>query len=388
MKNIHKNEQGGAHVLGILLIVIVFGAISFVGYRVWKTKQEKPVQSNAQTDDKTTKKPSGNYEGDLTSKIKLEQIKLTGKGNQGIAVDKDTGLVYIGTFGGLNNKCLVGNANAPERSYLNIVDPKQAKEVAGVLTDPSPIWPAVDKQRDVVYVAASSGSVAIHKRGTGEKVGSIKLGGLPHLPALLGNIMVVSNTYDQSQTYFSAVNLDTRKVVGNHKGPRLPHPIVVDEKAKLAYMMGVESAEVGVIDMNTGGLKETFKFDGGAGQLEISTKYKKAITDSNQGGSSVAVFDLDSKKLLDRISFEGANTPGTGLAIDEEAGLIFVVVSDQGAIGVATLDTHKPLGFFKVGACPYAVKLDTQRGKGYVTNTGDGTLSVFDLNKLKETLGY
>lgn len=377
-----RNEKG-FHVLPVLLFLIVISAVAFVGWKVISKENDKVSESNARTE---TQKTFGAYRGDITSQLDLQQVALTGRGNQGIAIDEETGYVYIGTFGGLNNKCLVGNPNAPEKSYLNIVDPKKAKELAGVVTDAAPIWPAIDTKRDLVYVAASSGTVAIHKRGSGEKVGSIKLGGLPHLPAMLGNIMVVSNTYDQSQTYFSAVNLDTRQVVGNHKGPRLPHPIIVDEDAKLAYMMGVESAEVGVIDMTNGTLKETFTLAGGAGQLEVSKKYKLFITDSNQGGSSVALFDMDSKNLLSRIGFEGANTPGTGLAIDEESGLLFVIISDQNAVGVASLESHKPLAFFKTGACPYAVKVDTKLGKGYVTNTGDGTLTIFNLDELIDSL--
>lgn len=379
-------NQKGFHVLPVLLLVIFLGVAAFVGYRVMDKEDKKSQGATETAQTETKKKTFGNYQGDITSKLQLKQVALTGKGNQGIAVDKETGLVYIGTFGGLNNKCLVSNGTAPSESYLNVVDPKQAKEVAGVVTDPSPIWPAVDYERGLVYVAASSGSVAIHKRGSGEKVSSIKLNGLPHLPAILGKIMVVSNTYDQSQTYFSAIDLDTQKVIGNHKGPRLPHPIIIDEEAKLAYMMGVESAEVGVINMTDGTLKETFTLQGGAGQLEVSKKFKKFITDSNQGGSSVAVFDMDTKKLLARIGFEGATTPGTGLAIDEESGLLFVVIADQNAVAVATLEDHKPLGFFKTGACPYAVKVDTKLRKGYVTNTGNGTLTIFDLKELKDTL--
>lgn len=382
-----RSNQKGFHVLPLLLAIVVVSVIVFVGLRVL-SKQNKTTEQNTatQADNNGEKLSFGEYSGDITSKLNLKQVALTGKGNQGIAVDKETGLVYIGTFGGLNNKCLVGNPNAPEKSYLNIVDPKQAKEIAGVLTDAAPIWPAIDAKRDVVYLAASTGSVAVHKRGSGEKIDSIKLNGLPHLPAVLDSIMVVSNTYDQSQTYFSAVNLDSRKVISNTKGPKLPHPIIVDEEAKLAYMMGVESAEVGVIDMTNGSLKETFKLDGGAGQMEYSKKFKRFITDSNQGGSSIAVFDSETKKLVGKIGFEGANTPGTGLAVDEEAGLIFVVIADQGAVGVASLETLKPLGFFKTGACPYAVKLDAKQGKGYVTNTGDGTLTIFDLEALKTTL--
>lgn len=384
MSPLSKRQNGFGHI-GLLVAVLVIAAVGFVGWRVMsKDKNEdKPATSTAQNTD--SPRPFGNYQGDITSKLKLQQVKLTGTGQQGVAVDEQTGLVYIGTYSGINNKCLAGSPNSG-RSLLSVVDPKQAKEIAAVDTDRAPIWPAVDAKRDLVYVAASSGSVALHKRANGEKVGSINTGGLPHMPAQLGNIMVVSNTYDQSQTYYSAVNLDSRKVIGNHKGPRLPHPIVVDEQAKLAYMMGVESAEVALIDMATGQLKEKFTLEGGAGQLAMSKKYSKFVTSANQAGSSLAVYNLSDKKLQGRIGFEGANTPGTVLAIDEDSGLVFVVLGDQNAVGVASLETLKPLGFFKTGGCPYAVRVDSQAGKGYVSNSGDGTLTIFDLDALKTTL--
>jgi hypothetical protein len=331
--------------------------------------------------------PAGNYLGDVTSRLKLQQVQLNNVGVQGIDVDTKTGMVYIGAYSGITNKCMASMVDRPEISTLLVVDPTTAKEVAAVVTDRAPIWPAVDPKRDVVYVAASSGTVAVHKKVMGEQTGSIQVGGLPHMPAVLDNMMVVSNTYDQSQTYYTAVNLDTQQVVGNHKGPRLPHPIFIDASQKKAYMMGVEDATVTVIDMANGAPLETFQLMGGGGQMAVSTKLKKAVTDSSAPGTSAAVFDWATKEKLGTIGFEGANTPGSGLAIDEESGLLFVVLSEQNAVGVASLKDLKPLAFFKTGPCPYAVKLDTKRNKGFVTNTADGTLTIFDLAELKSMIG-
>jgi DNA-binding beta-propeller fold protein YncE len=150
--------------------------------------------------------------------------------------------------------------------------------------------------------------------------------------------------------------------------------------------MGVEGGSVVVIDMTTGEPKKMFQFIGGGGQMVMSKKYGKVFTDSSQPGTSVAAFDLATHELLKRIGFQGANAPGSGLAIDEEAGLLFVAIQDHNAVGVASIETLEPLAFFKVGGCPYGVELDVTRGRGFVTNTGDGSVSMFDLEKVRETL--
>lgn len=368
--DIHKHSPSTTFIASVLMVLVLIGQISPAG-----ATQSRPEQTSVQ------------YLGDITNQLKLQQIQLTGKGTQGLAIDQDTGLVYTAAFSGINNKCLAGDTNSSaSESFLNIVDPARSKEIVAVPTDRAPIWPTVDARRDVVYVAASSGSVAIHNRGTGEKTGSINVGGLPHQSAFLGNVMVVSNTYDQSQTYYSVINLDSRTVTANPKGPRLPHPIAIDEEAKLAYMMGVEAAEVTTIDMDTGQPKETFKLEGGGGQMTFSKKLQKFVTDSSEPGTSAAVFDFVTRKPLGTLGFQGANSPGSGLAIDDESGLLFVVISDLNAVGVASLKTLKPLGFFKVGGCPYGVRIDGQRKKGYVTNSGDRMLTVFNLKELSSVV--
>lgn len=381
----HKYQRGFAHIVLFLLIILVITVIGLVGWKVYykSASPTNKVAVNVSSNPANTRMLNDNtYQGDISQKLQLRTVKLTGTGQQGIAIDPNTGYVYVGTYSGISNKCVAGNPNQGQ-SYLSIVDPSKAKEVAAVTTDQSPIWPAIDDQRQLVYVAASSGSVAVHKLGTGEKIGSIHVGGLPHMPAILGNIMVVSNTHDQSETYYSAVNLDTKQVIGNYKGPSLPHPIALDDQKKLAYMMGVESGQVTIIDMSTGQPVSNFTLAGGVGQMTISTTLNKIVTSANAPGSSMTVFDLSSQKSLATIGFNGANTPGTSVTIDDTTGLAFVVISDQNAIGLASLHTLRPLGYFKTGGCPYAVRLDVQRGKGYVTNSGDGSLTEFDLKNLE-----
>lgn len=367
------------------VLLATFLTVGVISWWLMRPSSPGPTSQNVPSDQKTEASLyKGSYLGDLTSETVVENIAISSLGAQGIDIDPETGQVYIGAFAGLTNKCL--NQPGLSGGTLSVVDPAQKKEIAAVTTDGAPIWPAVDASRNKVYIAASSGSIAVHELGTGKKLGSINLGGLPHMPAIVGNIMVVSNTYNQSQTYYSAINLDTEKEIGHYTSPKLPHPIVVDEQLKRAYMMGVEDASIVAIDMTTGQPIETFQLPGGRGQLALWEEQNIAVTDASSGGASLSLFDWRTRQLTQSLGFEGANSPGTVLAIDQTSGLLFVIISDQNAVGVVSLEDRKPVGYFKVGACPYAVRLDETRGKGYITNTGDKTLTVFDLASLRQKL--
>lgn len=362
---------------GLALVVIL--AAGFLGWRFYSSAH--PSNSNPTEAANTTNRTlSDTYHSDITGQLKLTTIAMTGRGSQGIAIDPQTGYVYVGAFGGLNNACMQGNNQGA--SYLDVVDPSQDKQVTATVADFAPIWPAVDNSRGNVYLASSSGAVGIFKLGTGKRVGVYQVGGVPHQPAILGNILVASNTYNASQTYYTAVDLDTGKIIGNFQGPRLPHPVIVDPEKKIAYMMGVESGDVQIIDMTTGKPQSSFNLQGGAGQMNISQKYSEIITDANTAGNSAAFYDLNSHQKLGDVGFRGLGTPGTGLEVDDADGLLFVIMGDKNALAIASLKTMKPLGYFKVGPCPYAVRVDEQRSLGFVTNTGDGSLTKFDLKQL------
>lgn len=327
------------------------------------------------------------YRGDVTSHITPEVITLTGTGTQGLDVDPQTGLVYLGNNGSVISKCTPISTSGEGRDTMSIVDPVLKKEIARPKTDGGPIWPTVDVARDVVYMASSgSGTIAVHKRGSGAKIQSIKTSGLPHMAGIFGNMMVVSNTFDKSQTYYSAIDLTTRKVIGHYTSPALPHPVAVDADAKIAYMMGVQDGSVVAIDLTTGQPQANFKFEGAGGQLAISKKFNTAYTSSSTPGTSAAAFDLTTHAAVGTMSFNELNAPGSSVTVDEEAGLLYIVVADRDALAIANADTLQPLGYFKTGTCPYGVRLDIPRGLGYVSNSGSHSLTMFDLKKVRSAV--
>ena len=391
-----ESEKRGFPILVFLVVLITLGLVGVFGWRFW-SRSTNPRAVSRTTEIRETSaipliKPTESKKslartdlGDISAKLNLQSILLTGAGTQGLAVDGETGLVYAGNTGNTISKCDPGDVQErPGRNTMSVIDPAKGIELARVPTDDGPIWPIVDPNRDVVYMANSGGkgTISIHEKGTGIKLESIQLGGMPHAAGVLDNILVVSNTNDKSQTYYAAINLETRKLIAHHPSPKFPHPVVVDAEEKLAYMMGVEAAEVVVIDMTTGQPKETFTLEGGAGQLLLSKKYGKILTDSSQPGTAVAIFDLKTKKQLSAFGFSSLNAPGTGLALDEDSGLAFVVVADKNAIGLFDIEAMQPVGYFTVGTCPYGIRLDPERGKGYVTNSGDNTLTVFAIKEV------
>lgn len=206
------------------------------------------------------------------------------------------------------------------------------------------------------------------------------------MAGMYGNLMVVSNTYNQSQSYYSVIDLETRTVTASYSSPHLPHPIVVDSDKKIAYMMGVDDASVVVIDMTTGQPQETFALTGGGGQLAVSKKFNKFYTSSSAPGTATASFDLTTRQSLGTIGFSGLTAPGSSIAIDETGQLMFVVLGDDNAIGIADAKTLKPLGYIQVGRCPYGVRVDAPRNRAFVTNSGSHSLTMIDLEKVRDAV--
>jgi len=183
----------------------------------------------------------------------ITHIPLSRAGANGLAVDARSGLVYVVINGETGVWC-GGTQKYPEG--LSIVDPAQLRETALVATGPGPVWPLVDQRRNKVYVAASgaAGTVVVHTPVTGAIERSFKVGGRPHDLGLdpAGSLMLVSNTFDKSQTFISLLNVDTGVVQANIQVPELPHKVAVDELNRVAYTVSLGAGGITAVDLATG----------------------------------------------------------------------------------------------------------------------------------------
>lgn len=324
--------------------------------------------------------------------VGLKKIELSSGGTNGLDIDFDTGLVYTVTNSTVGSWC---NKPVGKRAdLLSIVDPVQGKEIAAIATDKGPVWPWVDVSNDAVIVATSSeGIIARHKRGSGEKLGTIKVGGLPHDVAVdsQSNIMLVSNTNDGSQKYVAAVDAKTQAILGQHQVAELPHRIALDSSKHLAYVMSVGSGTISVFDSTNGQPAGQFN-TGGKGTMAFSSSTRRLFVPSGQGQTvgpeTILAINADTHESVGTISAFLTN-PGHqafGLTVDEKNKLLFASLGDSPYVGIADLNTLKPLAVIETGDCTWGIKIDEKRQVGYVTDPASGLVSQFDLNMINQAL--
>jgi DNA-binding beta-propeller fold protein YncE len=325
---------------------------------------------------------------------------MSSYGTNGLDVDLETGLVYVANNSGtaMAQWCGKSPAVKPNTDTLNVIDPAAGQEIAVEPTDRAPIWPLIDPERNVLYVATSSGTVAIHAKGTGELTNSVNVGGVPHATVLNPetDLLVVTNSKDGTQEHISIVNVESRSLIRHLKVPKFPHPAVMDAEKGLAYVLSLESGMVTVVDMVNGQIVTDFETSApgdkyrGAAQMAFSPDTRQlyltrlAMPDQPY---NIYVVDADTGAITGRVPGFVTGKPAWGIAVDEVNRLIYAVIGDSRQIGVADMDTLKPLALIETDECPWAVKLDVERGLGFITTVTKSTLNVFDLNKVKQAVG-
>lgn len=370
-------------------LAIVLGGISllyFNGAIISAIMKDDPVPQITEVSQATQAEA-------IIETIDYDVVQLSGKAPQGLDIDSETGLVYV-----LHNGTVVSYCESDKRSRegantMSIVDPSKKEEIVNVETVGGPVWPLVDKLRNVVYSAGSAqGLIAVHDLTTGERVDLLEVGGRPHAFGLTSEgLLIVSNTYKDSQKYMSVIDADTLEVLGHQKVAELPHGIAADQKEKVFYMVGVRTGEVSVISMESGKVIDSFETlnskngFGNSNMLAWSEKYRLLfISDYSENPYSILVYDVDARQTVKKLTFKDAPNAVWGMQVDEDAGLLYAAIPNADSIGVVDIATLTELGSFKVDECPYAVRLDTKRGLGYSTGSVNATLSIFSLEDVAE----
>ncbi len=180
-------------------------------------------------------------------------IRLSVGVSQGVDVDPATGKVFIGASSAISEWCGI-HFGATRGDRLAVVDPAAGIEVASVGAGGSPIWPRVDPTNGIVWLAESSGTLGYHSLTDGHRLGAVAVGGLPHDVAADpgAGLIVVSNTTDGSQKKIAVVRASDKAIVSTHTVEAFPHRIVLDPAKHRAWIVGVESGALSVIDTASG----------------------------------------------------------------------------------------------------------------------------------------
>jgi DNA-binding beta-propeller fold protein YncE len=328
------------------------------------------------------------------------------KGAEGIALDATTGLAYIGLNGNIVSGCegdaslggvpLPGSAGS---NQMSIVNPSLSIEVAAVPTGQAPIWPTLDPNRGVVYMMGSggAGTVTVHDPIDGRTLGTIVVGGKPHMGGLdhTTGLMVVGNTVRASdiiaeQNYASVIDTATDTVALAFETSPAPHGIVVDQERDLMYFSAVGDGAIVVVHAATGQVlfsgipKAAYGADfGGNNMLARQAATRRLFQVNTQlGHTGILVADEITLAAEKVIALENNAIPW-GMAVDEPNRLLFAALPNTNVVGVVDLDTLTHVASIPVGTCPYAVAVDPARRLAVVTNQGspteDATASILSL---------
>ena len=178
---------------------------------------------------------------------------------------------------------------------------------------------------------------------------------------------------------------------------------VIDAANRKLYVVGSKTTNVGVVDLDTDELVETFdigvlggflifdsntlySYDFGANKCyRIDTTSKNAAEISLTTCQSVVPHDRGVPKNWGAYSFletgyQSFSDGTTGFPTDWRQDL-------HGAYGVIEIHdaSHVKKGELIHGPDALYFIIDQATGKLYTTNTGDGSISIFDLNKLETT---
>lgn len=372
-----------------LLMTLLILALVGGGVYAYMNRTDPPKPKPQQP---AAKAPAPVQELTKTLNVAHTSIKLSSGVPQGLDIDQATGYVYTVGSSSVISGCKAPQAASAGTSTLHAVDPAQAKELFNVATESAPVWPQVDNGRKVVYVAGSgNGMIGLHNLANGQKISTIDVKGKPQAFGFNAGTLMASNTADSSQTYYSLINPDTRKVVASYKVPEMPHGIAFNAADKVFYMVGSKTGDVAVIDAVNGLVKETLSATGGGGEnsqmVVYSPKLKRLYISDQRADSQVSVYDIATKKVIGKIRFTTKNQPAWGMQLDDERGLLYAALPLSNAIAVADASTLKPLGLIKVDECPFALDLDLQRGLGFSTSQVVSTVSSFKIAEVLKALG-
>ena len=330
----------------------------------------------------------------------LRHIRISRAGANGLVVDTATGWVYVAINGVTSPWC--GDVGTFQTG-LSLVDGAAGMEVATVATGESPVWPFVDSQRGKVYVAGSGGqgTVVTHDARSGAIERIATVGGRPHDLGLdpAGPLMVVSNTFDRSQTFASVLDVATGVVAANIPVPFLPHKVVVDAGARVAYVASLGAGEITAVDLTTGAKLREFT-SGPIPQTSAmiySPLRRRLYVGKTAGampgaGTTIVAVDPGSGAVVGEA---GTFTPASptparawgGFGLDDGQGLLYAAMGNTNFVAVVDVAAMKPVAIFEVDACPWAVALDVGRDTGYVSSNQSAMVTAFSLSKVMRAIG-
>jgi len=159
-----------------------------------------------------------------------------------------------------------------------------------------------------------------------------------------------------------------------------PDALFLTPDKAFLYVANVEDSKISVIDTKTDKVIhsiEGIKYPWGFVRLG-NTNFVAVSGYENQ----VVIIDFTSHKITQEQTF---NSHLGGITANKEGNLLFVINIDESKVLELDANTLKILKTYPTGKGPDGIGISANNTKLFVTNTGDGTISIIDIASKKTT---
>jgi DNA-binding beta-propeller fold protein YncE len=273
-------------------------------------------------------------------------------------------VMSVSAFVGVGGSSVLGAETAIRQPDLTIL-----QTISGGDGDARFDLAAVDSKAHRLYVARGYGVMAVDLL-SGQVTHQLVPGKHVHAVVPLPDGQVLSTNGDlDTATLFDGVSGKVRAEISTGQNP---DAAVFDSATGLVFVMDGKDGTVTVIDPVHGG---------SPGRFTVGGKLEAAVADglgrifvNVENNNEIAVIDTAQRKVLTRYPLAGCDGP-TGLALDQQKGLLVAACSNRLAVGIRASD-GKQLSSVPIDRHPDAVIFDASRKVFLIPCGRDGTLPI------------
>jgi len=260
--------------------------------------------------------------------------------------------------------------------------------------------PAVEVRTGNVFVPSSSGAVSLLDGTTGRVVRMVTVGGSPRAAAIDARTrrVFVANANGSGGVPNASGSVNVLDAATGTLRATVPldasaDAVAVDTQANRAFVdvegEGGGPGSLNVLNATTATvLRSGVGVGVGGTSLAVDARDHRLVAVSSQG-TTVSVLDTRSGSLIrDSVLVAGATT-AVDVAIDESRSRAVVVSAaymglnyEATTVYVLDIRSGRALRHFRLGTGPPALAVDTQRGRIFVVNGSDNSVSVLNATRL------